>query len=195
MVQNKMSKNNDRNELNEEEIKELEKGPSKKEGLSPYKQGFLSKIPYGVKACFLKWWFFGAIYFFIGFGLSTVLNDAALIYIVIIIANGFVTDFVCDNILILMDSDQGESNTWMMFHSRKLVSTFINLGYSIVLISLGSLAIRGLRDYIFVHIDFLKDFGGEPITFGLVILMVDLFFILIKNLIVNYVKKQKELKK
>ena len=53
-----------KNKKTEEEIK-LEK-----EIKEYQKPSFFSKIPYGVKAELIKYWFYGALFFFIGMGMS-----------------------------------------------------------------------------------------------------------------------------
>ena len=183
------------------EEKKDEKDPSLE--INPYaKQGFLARIPYSVKAIFLKWWFFATGYFFIGWGLSSFLggNDSTaggvsyIIAIVLALFNGLVTDMMVDNILQLMDTDKKESQWYMMFHNGKLYSLLINLAYAFVVSFLMVYTIELIGLLFEINFGNAGPFenGVEPILCGIICLIYDLIFIGIKDLIVYLVRKRKK---
>ena len=179
-------------ELTEKEIQELEKGPTK--DIHPYKKdGIFGKIPFSLKALFMKWWFFGCGFFFIFWGLSNVMGGDStpqgeyLIILIFVLAlfNGVVTDCIVDHIIDLMDDNTNKRRYFVLFHNKKFYSLFINVGYSIILTTIVVLIFEFLGSLN------LFDYGLEPITVGLVKLVVDMIFISINNLIICLVKKLK----
>lgn len=179
-------------ELTEKEIQELEKGPTK--DIHPYKKdGIFGKIPFSVKALFMKWWFFGCGFFFIFWGLSNLMGgDAApqgdyLIILIFVLAlfNGVVTDCIVDHFIDLMDDNTTKRKYFVFFHNKKLYSLLINVLYSIVLTTIVVLIFELLGSLnLFKH-------GLEPISVGIVTLVVDMAFIALKNLIILLIKKIK----
>lgn len=165
-------------------------------------KGFFSRIPYCVKALFLKWWAFGAGIFFIFIGLSNVLaGDKApsggLVWVLgalLALFNGVVTDVVVDKILELFETPEKRESQWYkMFHNKKLYSLFINIAYSFL-----------LTYVVIIFVDviayLLKEYTGsagvfkngiEPYLTGLIFLVFDMIFISIKNGIVILIRKNK----
>ena len=80
-------------------------------------KGFLSKIPSWMKALFIKFWFNGAICFYIIWGLP--LTDYIDLLVVLSIVIGMVTDILVNNILRFIETVPGENNKWMMFTKKK----------------------------------------------------------------------------
>lgn len=184
----------------------LEKDESLKEEsssqINPYaKQGFLSRIPYSVKAIFLKWWFFGCGCFFVIWGLSLFFGGdnstnpgvSMILAIVLALFNGVVTDMMVNNILELMDTDQRESQWFKMFHNGKIYSLFINLAYSFVVTFCAVMSIELIAYICDINFGNAGPFenGVEPILCGIICLFYDLLFIGIKDLIVYLLRKKK----
>lgn len=171
--------------------------------INPYaKRGFLARIPYSVKAIFLKWWFFACGYFFVGWGLTSFIGGddttaggvSTIIAIVLALFNGVVTDMMVDNIISLMDSDKKESQWYIMFHNGKIYSLLINILYSFVITFLMVYTVEGIGLLFESTIGNAGPFknGLEPILTGIICLFYDLIFIGIKDLIVyNYRKRKK----
>lgn len=171
-------------------IKEAEKNYSSKE-LDPYAISYFHKIPYGIKAIVLKYWFFGALYFFVGIGLGQFIQGLDFIVVASLIL-GLIYDFLINKILTLMDTDLKESKRYTMFISKKMYSVFINIAYSLALMFATYYAIEGiglLIDAIFNSSQNII-FGQEPFSFALIAIIIDYLFITIKNLIVKLIKKE-----
>ena len=101
------------------------------DNMNAYKQqGFFTRLPYWLKAIFIKYWFFGSICFFVLMGSSLLGEDAALFAGALA---GAIFDMVVYNILIMMDSDENESRHYIIYKSKKIWSLFINIAYNTIL--------------------------------------------------------------
>lgn len=152
-----------------------------------YRSGFLNRIPSWVKALFIKFWFNGAVCFFIFWGLGIVIPNMENMIIVLSIVLGMVTDILVNNIFRFIASVEGENDKWMMFPKKRYASFFLNIIYSFGLllavifiynvINVIGNAIAGTELKIYL--------GVEPILFGLFYMGVDLLFILMKNTLIR----------
>lgn len=161
---------------------------------NPYQtNGVLSKIPYWVKAIFIKYWFFGAVCFFVGMGFGL---SGDLYALVAGLLSGALTDIACDNILIMMDSDEHESRMFMMCKSKRIWSFIVNIIYAIG-IYFGVAYFCDWMVSLIYNPDswFLSNLFAGPLSQGLVALIIDLICIGIKDLIVYLVKKNKKVVK
>ena len=148
-----------------------------------YRSGFLDRIPSWIKALFIKFWFNGAVCFFILWGLGLFIPNMENMIIVLAIVLGMVTDILVNNIFRFLATQEGENDKWMMFPKKRYVSFVFNILYSFGLliavifiynaINIAANAIAGTESVIYV--------GVEPIFFGLLYMAVDMLFILMKN--------------
>lgn len=169
----------------DKEIEEAEKQYSKQD-LNPYAINKLHRIPYWVKALFLKYWFFGMIIFFVGMGLSVTGYDFVLIGGLI---GGAVYDVVINKLLELMDSDANESKWFVMFRSKKFYSVFINVLYCLVLF----LCASQLLNLLIIKLNLSNSWlFQEPLTQAIIFFVVDALLIGFKDLIVLIIKKCKK---
>ena len=158
--------------------------------LHAYKQqGFLARLPYWLKAVFLKYWFFGAIYFFVMMGLAELSGENAAILAGTI--SGCLFDIVVYNILIMMDSDLNESRHYMIFKSKKIWSIFINIVYQVALFILTMIICSSLLSLIEKEGQ-VTYFLREPFSVALVLSLLDATALFIKNIIVFLVNKNKK---
>lgn len=160
----------------EEEIKEYQK-PS-----------FFTKIPYGVKAEFIKYWFYGALFFFTAMGLQVTGENLALVGGLL---GGLVFDLAYGNILLMIEDQEGQHKNYIIYKSKKVYSIIFNI--------LFELAVFLATAYICIGI--VKLYGKnniwlfqEPLSQALVALVVDGILLLIKYLIKKIVIKCKEKK-
>lgn len=159
----------------------------KARNFDPYKHDKLSFIPAWVKAIFIKWWFAGAVCFFMVFGLfnsMSALDNMVLTGIVL----GVITDVMVNPIFRLMESDVKEYNNFMMFpFPFKAYWTFLTnmVYYVIVLIIVGF-------TYEFIGTYISDNIAVEPLLFGTICVIVDMAFIGIKDAIVYLVKKNRK---
>ena len=150
-------------------------------------KNFLAKIPSWVKALFIKFWFNGAVCFFIFWGLGMLIPNILDMLIVFGVVLGLVTDIFVNNIFRFIENYPGQNKKWMLIPKKANWTIFPNVVYSIVVL----FCVFYLYNFInFVIIDQMGGdvmFGVEPIAFGLLYLAVDMFFISIKNMIVSIV--------
>lgn len=164
------------------------KDPGKK-----YRSSILDNIPAIVKTLFVKFWFNGAVCFFIFWGLGMYVTDMLDMIVVLSIVLGMITDILVNNTIRFIEVVPGENAKFMMFPNKKFWTFFANIIYAgLVLICviyfyqsinvvLG--LIRGVENEITI--------GVEPILFGLFYMMFDLLFIGMKNLMLKIIQDAK----
>ena len=142
-----------------------------------YRSGVLDRIPSPVKALGIKFWFYGAICFFIFWGLNIVNSLDILVIMSIVI--GLANDILVNNILRFIEIVPKENNKWMMFTQKKYWTLPANILYAFLVFY----CVREL--YVIINIigqSFNVYIGVEPILFGIFYLGFDLLFIGMKNL-------------
>lgn len=146
-------------------------------------KGFLDKIPGWAKALFIKFWFNGAVCFFIFWGLSMFIADMLDMMIVFGVVLGLINDLLVNNTFRFIENYPGQNSKWMMFPKKSNWTIFANIPYSMLVL----FCVFYLYNFInYVILGFNSDavmIGVEPIAFGLLYLVVDMFFVSIKNMI------------
>lgn len=168
----------------------------KQKQFDPYKRDFLNRIPTWIKAIFIKWWFAGAVCYFIMWGLaiddtldSMVLTGAAL---------GLVVDILVNPLFRFMESDRKEFNPYMMFPFpfKAFWTFFTNLIYYVLVMICVNFLYFGLNEFLYFVMHRTEEIfisvGVEPLLFGVFCVIVDMAFIGIKDLIVWLVKRTKK---
>ena len=124
--------NADKMEIPKDDKKKF-KDPAKE-----YRSGILDRIPAPVKALFVKFWFNGAVCFFIFWGLGLYLSDILDMIFVMAIVLGMVNDILTNGALRFIETIPNENNKWMMFPQKKYWTFIANIFYSfLVLFSVG----------------------------------------------------------
>ena len=151
-------------------------------------KGFLDKIPGWLKAVFIKFWFSGAVCFFIFWGLSLMITNFLDMMVVFGIVLGIVTDIFVNNIFRFIENYPGQNSKWMMFPKKKFWTFFANIAYAMVVL-LGVFYLYNAINYMILgpSADGAFFLAVEPIVFGLLYLLVDMALISIKNMIVSIV--------
>ena len=165
-----------------------------KDPAKQYRSGFLDRIPFPFKAIFMKFWFNGAVCYFILWGLGLFVSNLENMILILAISLGIVTDILVNNAFRFFSSTPGANDKWMMLPKKKLANLFLNIMYSfVIVISVvwlydsinGALnAMRGTVDEVYL--------GVEPIFFGMFYVMFDLAFIGMKNLMMSIVNDAKK---
>ena len=157
--------------------------------LHAYKQqGFLARIPYWIKAILLKYWFYGAICFFVLIGLGGAGATGENGAIVCGLIAGLVFDFIVYGIYRAMDSDKKESRYYVMYKSKKIWSVFVNIPYQLLVFILGMLIMTSI---VATYKDPANNwFLQEPFSQAVVLTALDAVFVLIKNLLVYLFRKK-----
>ncbi len=142
-------------------------------------KSFINSIPEPIKALFIKFWFNGAICFFIYWGLGLLVPAFSDMIVILAIVSGMVNDLLVNNTFHFFSITPGSNNKWMMFPQRKFWTFFANILYAgVVLLGVMTLY-AGINLIVFV--------GVEPILFGLFYTAVDMLFVGMKNLVVKII--------
>lgn len=171
------------------------KAGSKKAEFDPYRRDKLAFLPVWLKAIFIKWWFAGAVCFFIMWGIGLQDEDAILLVGIVL---GIVVDVLVNPIFRMMESDRKEYNAYIMFPFpfKKYWTFFTNIIYYVAVVFVVNFGYLGVNQLV----NLIKQTSGiyyvgvEPLLFGTFSLAADMAFIGIKDLIVFLVKRNKKKK-
>lgn len=157
-------------------------------------KSFLSKIPSWIKALFIKFWFNGAVCFFIFWGLGLYVTDMLDMIVVLAIVMGMVTDILVNNAFRFLETFKGQNDKWMMFPKKKYWTFFANIFYAFFILlgviyfynilNLALNRLNGTEGEMFV--------GVEPILFGLSYMAIDMLFITMKNTMIKIISDAKQ---
>ncbi len=167
--------------------------PVDKKTLKKYRVHWYQKIPYPVRALFIKYWFFGLNYFLFDVGLGSLeffqnsnlefFTYATLIMMLVSgTALGAFNEVFVYNILDAIEDYPGEKNDYVFFKSKKLYSLFINVLYGILIGFLSRLVSGNLTKLIDPSLN--SFWFREPFTCALVMFVLDASFVFVKNLLV-----------
>ncbi len=199
--QDKQKKENSSYKLNTDAVDRLVNAKNKtypKTNTDPgkkYRSGsFLDKIPSPIKALFIKFWFSGAVCFFIYWGLGMHVWDTLDMIVVLGVVMGMVTDVLVNNTFHFFAITPESNNKWMMFPKRKFWTFFTNIIYGILLVVMVAWIynvanillnmLNGTEGKIFI--------GVEPVLFGILYVAIDMLFIGMKNLAIKIINDAKE---
>lgn len=156
-------------------------------------KGFIDKIPSPIKALFIKFWFNGAVCFFIFWGLGMMIPDLLDMAVVLAIVLGMVNDLLVNNTFHFFAITPGSNNKWMMFPNRKLWTFFANIVYSFIVLC------AVIYTYAFINNTLLaldpagqSYLGVEPLLFGILYMAWDMLFVGMKNLTIKIINDAKE---
>ncbi len=152
---------------------------------NPYRTDFLSRIPVFLKAFFVKWWFAGMVCFFVNMGLGIVVQSTVDLLVLDGIVLGLVADLFVNPLFKFMETDRREYNAYMMFPFpfKAYWTFFTNVLYYV--------GVAIIVNYVYNLVNMLFSFPIEPLSWALVVLIVDMAFIGIKDLAVHLVKNRK----
>ncbi|MDO4197597.1 MAG: hypothetical protein Q4D13_01240 [Erysipelotrichaceae bacterium] len=158
------------------------------EELGQYKQSWLSKIPTWVKGYFIKFWFAGAVCFFVYWGLGVYIANQLDMLFVFGTILGFVTNILTNNVLKFI-SEYDDYTEYIMFPKKDFIYLIWDVLYAFLLLYCT------YQFYVLLNtiLNSLFNFtlGVEPIVFGIVYTSIDMFFIYLKNQVIGLFKKNK----
>ncbi len=167
-----------------------EVSPEELERYGATKKGVL---PNWLKVCFAKFWFAGAVEFFMVTGLVLIYPGIALLenqIVIVGIVMGMVTDLLTNNVLRFMASPDGANDPWMMFPKQRFFNFFFNIIYAMVLVLLVNLLYVATNMALNAAFDEVR-LNMEPISFGLFYLFSDLVLVGLKDLVMGLVSSRK----
>ena len=157
-------------QYSEEELNRYRSGKSKR------------KFPQGLKVVLIKFWFYGAVCFFVFWGLGLYLTGLDLQFVGAIVL-GMVTDLLINHFLRFTEKLPGGNKKWMMVTRRGTAGFFMNLLYGFLLmflivtaynmINTGIVGIFGSENAPLLHV--------EPLGFGLIAMGADMLCVVSRN--------------
>ncbi len=155
--------------------------------------GFLDRIPSWLKSLFIKFWFNGAVCYFIFWGFGLYLPNITDMIFVIAIIMGMVTDLLVNNAFRFLAVTPHSNDKWMMFPQKKFYTFFLNIIYAFAVLYIVVYMYEGIN-ILANHLNGTEgiiSIGVEPILFGISYMFVDMCFVSIKNLIVSILSDAK----
>ena len=168
----------------------IESNSARKRNFDPYRRDKLSAIPVWLKALLIKWWFAGAVCYFVNMGLGIYIPSALDLLILDGLLCGLIADVVVNPIFRMLESDKKEYNPYIMFPFpvKQFWTLFANMLYYTVVFAGVNLCYLGINELITFT-------AVEPLLFGVFAVAGDMVFIGIKDLIVFLVKRAKRKEK
>lgn len=155
-----------------------------------------SGIPNWLKVCFIKFWFAGAVEFFMMTGLVAAFPAITLPenqILIVGIVMGMVNDLLTNNVLRFMASPDGANDPWMMFPRKSYWTFLLNILYSMLLVFLVILlyaAANAVINFFYTGAEPVS-LMVEPLLFGLFYLVADLALVAVKHLVIKLVSFRK----
>ena len=164
------------------------------EELNHYRGKSKGKVPEALKIALIKFWFAGAVCFFIYWGLGLYVWDAYDMIIILGVVSGMVTDILVNNAFRFLAVVPDGNNKWMMFPKKKFWTFFANIIYSMIIMVIIVCIYQGINILCnnINGTEKLVYLGVEPILFGIFYVIIDLLFIGIKHLVIGIIKDAKE---
>lgn len=165
-----------------------------KEELEKYRSGKVKwRFPEWLKIVLIKFWFYGAVCFFVFMGLGMyVLNQLDLFFIAAVVL-GMVTDLLINHFLRNVEKLPGASSRWIMVTKRGAVGFFCNLVYGFVLLFLVVTVYNLINSALFALSGGSNQtlLNVEPLLFGLFTTGADLMCVAIKNTLLKIIADAK----
>jgi len=153
------------------------------------------KFPQWLKVVLIKFWFYGAVCFFVFWGLSMYMADQLDLYFVAAVVLGMVTDLLINHFLRFTEKLPGGSKQWMMVTREGATGFFMNLAYGFLLLFLVVTAYNMINTVIFTIYNGSETaplLTVEPIVFGLTTVGADTLCVTIRNTLRKIVEDAKK---
>ncbi len=188
-----VSKNYDLNSQAVEDLASDTAPEYSEEELKRYRSKGGFRIPELIKILFLKFWFYGAVCYFIVWGLGYYLSVPDQV-LVMAIALGMVTDLLLNNVIRFIEKLPGGNDKWLAVTHRKMIGFGLNLLYG------GLMAYCVYQVYVGINTAVAILSGAseevalpiEPLLFGLLCMAFDMLFIGIKRLFGKIIRDAKD---
>ena len=158
-----------------------------------YRSSFIDKIPSWILALFVKFWFSGAVCYFIFWGLGLYIGNMEDMIVILAIVLGMVTDLGVNNVFRFFETYKGQNTKWMMFPQKGWWTFILNIPYALVVLlgvmwfyqvlNAGLNMMNGSEGIMYV--------GVEPLLFGLSYMAIDVLLIFIKNTLIGIIADAK----
>lgn len=152
--------------------------------LNKYRSGKTKRrFPQGLKVLLIKFWFYGAVCYFVFWGLGLYLQGLDM-YFAAAVVLGMVTDLLINHFLRFTEKLPGGSLKWMMVTKRGTAGFFMNLAYGFLLLFLVMTVYQMINTVIFTLYQGSADaplLHVEPLFFGLAATGADMLCVSIRN--------------
>lgn len=141
-------------------------------------------FPQWLKVILIKSWFYGAVCFFVYWGLGLYLADQLDLFFVAAVVMGMVTDLLINHFLRFTEKLPGGSRQWIMVTRRGAAGFFLNLLYGFVLTFLVVTAYQLVNTVLFNLTGGGEDafiLGVEPLFYGLFSMGADTLCVTCRN--------------
>jgi len=142
------------------------------------------KIPEKLKVLLIKWWFYGAVCFFVFMGLGLYLADTLDLYFVAAVVMGMTADLLINRYLRFAEKLPGGSAAYRMVTLRGATGFFCNILYAGLLLFFTITAYGVINAVLGAMGGYL---GVEPIGFGIVVTCIDSMCLRLKSLLLKIV--------
>lgn len=167
-------------------LKNNKKTEQNNQQLHPYSIDKLSNIKPGVKIGFMKFWVAGAAYFltFTAFQ-SDPLDLMVALYLILILG----TEYIVNKVIVWMHNDKYPTLGYLPHHvnRKSILSLLATAFYVLVMLVSSYYFIEFILDLGIPSVGMLffgfENRGNDPITFGLIYVLMDWFWLMIKNAI------------
>ncbi len=146
-------------------------------------------IPSWLKVAFLKFWFAGAVCYFVMWGLGMMISGLDLM-VVLAIALGLVNDLMVNHVIRHFEAFPGAGDKYMMFTVKKFWTIFLNIIYCSVILFFIVQVYNLINTILVGDVSTAETvaIGVEPILFGLLFVGFDMLFITIKKTFIKVFK-------
>lgn len=145
------------------------------------------RLPEPLKALMIKFWFYGAVCFFVFMGLGMYLGNQWDLFFVAAIVMGMVNDLLINHFLRFTEKLPGGNQRWMMVTKRGMTGFILNLAYAFLLLFLVITAYGMVNGLLSSVSRGQRVLGVEPLGFGLAAMGADMLCIGGKRLMMKIV--------
>ena len=140
------------------------------------------KIPSWLKVIFIKFWFSGAVCYFVMWGLGLMISGLDLMAALAIVL-GLVNDLLINNALRHFEPFSGAYDKWIMFPIKKFWTVFLNVVYAVILLFFIVQTYNVVNTLLVGSVETAETVavGVEPILFGLLFMGYDMMFLVLRN--------------
>lgn len=147
-------------------------------------------LPEVLKIILIKAWFFGAVCYFILWGLGVYVSNMIDMMFVLGIVMGIVTDLLLNNVLRFIEKTPRANEKWIFITKKGTIGFFLNILYGFVIL-FSVFMLYNVINYV-INLLFTGDMtavplGVEPFFFGIFAMGFDMLFIGMKHFVSNMI--------
>lgn len=163
-----------------------------KQELEKYRSGKTKwKLPEWLKVVLIKFWFYGAVCFFVFWGLGLYVADQLDMLFIAAIIMGMVTDLLINHFLRFTEKLPGGNARWIMVTRRGAVGFGTNLAYGFLLMFLVYTAYQVINTVLTAISGGSMLLTLEPLGFGIIATAMDTLCVTCKNTLKKIVSDAK----